>query len=56
MPEILVKHIDKQIGIEKNNQKKKKIKTFDEFVNEGMAAHYAAHYAKKALRSLVPRI
>lgn len=32
------------------------MKTFEEFVQEGVAAHYAAHYAKKALRSAVPRI
>lgn len=32
------------------------MKTFEEFVNEGMASHYLAHYAKAALRSVIPRI
>lgn len=32
------------------------MKTFEEFINEGMAKHYIAHYTKKALRSVIPRI
>lgn len=30
------------------------MKTFEEFVNEGMAKHYIAHYAKAALRAVTP--
>ena len=32
------------------------MKTFKEFVQEGVTTHYVTHYAKKALRSVVPRI
>ena len=32
------------------------MKTFEDFTNEGVAKHYIAHYAKKALRSVVPRV
>jgi len=32
------------------------MKTFEQFINEGMIKHYATHYAKAALRGVVPRL